>query len=228
MTLPPVTTLYPEIHRWADGAPRLWLTPNLANPPRWTIATGRTRGVGRRAFHLVAFLDAAREGFRWLTFVPERSTFERLDRSSVVEMDHRIKLLAETSVEVVASALGLGSIDHADRPLQTWDSQGIVHRGLRRVQPEALRSTPVEERLVTVGRGSSNPLALGRTAPVGGRGDRAVEGGEPHQHALVAVALAGELPDVELASGAHLGGPCVAHMRVVLPHDDLRSWKLVV
>ena len=61
-----------------------------------------------------------------------------------------------------------------------------------------------------------------------GGGDRAVEGGEADQHALVAVALAGQLADVELAASAHLGGARVADVRVVLPHDDLRPGELAV
>ena len=46
----------------------------------------------------------------------------------------------------------------------------------------------------------SDSFAFGGPAPFAGRGDRAVVRGEADQHGLVAVALTGELPDVELTS----------------------------
>src|SRR5208282_6051387 len=149
--------------------------------------------------------EAGRVGLGRLAPVPQRGALERLDRSGAVEMDHGVELLAQAGGEVVAPPLGLRAVDHPDRPLKTWDAQWLSNRRLRRVQPEGRTPTLVEEGLMAVRRGGSDPLAFGGAAPVAGRGDGAVERGEPHQHGVAAVALAGELPDIELAAPAHLG-----------------------
>jgi hypothetical protein len=52
-------------------------------------------------------------------------------------------------------------------------------------------------------------------------GHRAGVRGEPHEHRVVAVALAGELAEVELPRRAELGGARVAEVGVVRPHHHL-------
>jgi hypothetical protein len=47
-----------------------------------------------------------------------REALQRLDGARLVEVDHRVELAREIGVKVVALALGVGAVDHADRPLQ--------------------------------------------------------------------------------------------------------------
>jgi hypothetical protein len=46
-------------------------------------------------------------------------------------------------------------------------------------------------------------------------------------HTLSTVALAHELADVHHARGGHIGGPGVAHVRVVLPHHGAAALTVV-
>src|SRR5688572_504130 len=59
-----------------------------------------------------------RIGLRHIPGMPSRHALERLDGAGLVDVDHGVELLRQTGVKVVALALGLGSIDHADRALE--------------------------------------------------------------------------------------------------------------
>ena len=78
----------------------------------------------------------------------------------VVEVDHGVELVGESRLEVVAVALGLGAVDHADRALEP----GLAQRGscgrCRSREPEALDADVVEELLVAPGERRADALAL--------------------------------------------------------------------
>src|ERR1019366_5989403 len=114
--------------------------------------------------------DATRVGLRGFTLIPERTSLEWLDGPGVIKMDHHVELLAEACVEILTAAFGKGTVDHANRPLETWNAQSIVHLRLRRIEPEALSSAVVKDPLMAVGQGRPYALAFGVAAPVVGRG----------------------------------------------------------
>src|SRR5688500_13538150 len=50
---------------------------------------------------------------------------ERLDGARLVHVNHRVELLAQPRVEVVAEALRIRAVDHADRALQARLAQKL-------------------------------------------------------------------------------------------------------
>ena len=75
--------------------------------------------------------------------------------------------------------------------------------------------------LVALGVAPPHLLHAHRPIPVVGGGDGAAVGAEADEIALVAIRLAHELADIQLAARAHLGVARIADVRVVLPHDRL-------
>ena len=86
----------------------------------------------------------------------------------------------------------------------------------------------VEKRLVAAGERRAHPLALHRRTPARRGADRAGEGREADQEGIVAVSLADELAEVELAAPRHLRPPGVADVGVVRPDDDPRAQRAAV
>ena len=84
----------------------------------------------------------------------------------------------------------------------------------------------MEQRLLATGRCRANTLALGGFAPVGGRRDCAVVGGEADQHRFTGVFFTRELADIELATLAHFGRTGVAEMGIMLQDGNLRASNL--
>src|SRR5438309_1284295 len=80
----------------------------------------------------------------------------------------------------------------------------------------------MEERFIALGEGGPNVLALRRLVPIRGGGDEPVVSGESNQRSLPSVALADQLPHIELPPPAHFRGTRVSQVGVVLPHYDLR------
>ncbi len=93
----------------------------------------------------------------------------------------------------------------------------------RAVVSSSRRGRPciVEEVLPAVPQRLAHVLALGRTAPARRGGDGPGVGGESDQQRVVPVALADELPDVELPTLCRLRRAGIADVRVVLPDRDL-------
>src|SRR5207245_3625799 len=79
----------------------------------------------------------------------------------------------------------------------------------------------VEQSLVAARQGRSYLLAICWSVPVVGGSHRACICGETNQNGVATVALAYELSDIQLAARTHFRRPCIAQVRVVLPHDDL-------
>src|SRR2546427_8888309 len=62
-------------------------------------------------------LERPRICFRGVGFVA-RPGFERFERVGVVDMQDRVELLRQTRAKIVADALGVRPVDHANRPLE--------------------------------------------------------------------------------------------------------------
>ena len=138
-----------------------------------------------------------------------------------------VELAVEPGREVVAGPLGLRAVDHTDRPLEPRFGQHGCGVRVGHRHPEASRSEPlvddlVEQVLVALGQSRPHGASPRRLAPVRRRGHLAVVGRQPDQcDGVLAVALAGELSDVELTARAHPRGAGVADVRVVFPDHDL-------
>jgi len=59
--------------------------------------------------------------------IPRGREFQRPQGAGRIQVDHRVELICEQSFEVVADPLGLGAIDHADRPFE----ERSIHRLLQ-------------------------------------------------------------------------------------------------
>src|SRR5579871_4705138 len=81
----------------------------------------------------------------------------------------------------------------------------------------------MKERLVASRHGRPNPLSLCRPAPVRRCRYGPSVRSEPDEHTIMAVLLTDELSYIPLARSAHLGGACVAQVRVVRPNDELAA-----
>ena len=96
---------------------------------------------------------------------------EWFHRVRVIQVDDRVELVDESCSEVVAVALGLGAVDHADGALEARVAQrGAGGRGRSR-EPEAFDADVVEQLLVAPVERRSDPLALWCLAPVRRGGD---------------------------------------------------------
>ena len=93
-----------------------------------------------------------------------------------------VELVGEVRLEVMAHHLGLGTVDDADGPLQTRDAEALVEPG---AQKEPCMADVVEQVLDASRQSPQDAPTLSRAAPVPGRGDRPVVGGEADQQHLV-------------------------------------------
>src|SRR5438552_3496422 len=128
-------------------------------------------------------------------------------------MQHGVELIGKTRSEIVADPFGFGTVDHANRPLQTRLPQTLCG-GVTRppCEQKSVEPSGMEQRFVAVCKRRPNPLALGGTIPIGGCGDGPVVCCKPDQHSVVFVTLTSQLPDVELAPLSHLRDPCIAYV----------------
>jgi hypothetical protein len=139
-------------------------------------------------------------------------------------MQHRIELLRQLRMKIMAAPFALREVDHPDRAFQAVLGQGLRRRNFSaQGQHETPDSGLVECLFNTVGQCRPNPLALGGRIPVRGRGHGAVIGGKADQEGLVAIHRARQLSDIPFALRTDLGGAGVADMRVMLPDHDLRG-----
>jgi hypothetical protein len=137
-------------------------------------------------------------------------------------MDDRVELVGRAGPEVVAVALGFRPVNHTDCPLKARGAQGIGRpRCCVEAEHELFLSHVVHELLDAVWERRPHPLSLGRPFPAVGRRDRPGIGGEPHDATVAGMTLADQLADIQLAASRVLGGPDVAEVRIVRPHDDL-------
>src|SRR5678816_987836 len=63
-------------------------------------------------------LDGERVGLWDLTSVPPGASLERFHGAGFIEMDHGIELVRERRVEIMACALGIRPVNHANRALE--------------------------------------------------------------------------------------------------------------
>src|SRR4051812_11877923 len=116
--------------------------------PKKEITAGARRGsksappcLRAYVFHpLPGSLQPAREGLGHFGGVPAGGALQRGDGGGLVEVDDRVELVGQGGVEVVAQALGLGSVDDADRPLQPARAQQV-----RRAAAVGARAGPQAE-----------------------------------------------------------------------------------
>src|SRR6202163_1034613 len=155
---------------------------------------------------VACYLHREWERLRKLARFPLFSGFQRFDRARLVEMEHRVELIRQSRVEIMALPLGFGTVDHTDRPLEPRHGQ-LLHHRVAVIQDEQEAVTPrgVEQRLVAARERRPNPFTFGRFAPIGGGCDRALVGGKADQHRFAAVFLTRKLADIELAALARLG-----------------------
>jgi hypothetical protein len=78
---------------------------------------------GRRAAR--GSSDGERVGFRQLAGFPRSRELERLQRSSLVTVDHHVELIGEPSDSVITFSPGLRLVDDSDGALQTRFAQSI-------------------------------------------------------------------------------------------------------
>ena len=116
---------------------------------------------------------------------PFGRTLQRLDPAGAVDVDHGVELHGEAGVKVVAGALGIRPIDHADGALEPRLAQAW-HAATGEREQEAVDPHIVEERLVAFRECRTNTFELSRRIPARGRRDRPFVGGEAHQHGLAA------------------------------------------
>src|SRR5438874_2388485 len=112
----------------------------------------------------------------------------------------------------MARTFGFGSVDHADRALEPRLDQGLSQMVVVQIEPEGGQPGLMEERFVAPVQGGPNALALGYSVPVGRGGDRAAVGGEANQPGAPAVALAHQLPHVQLTAVSHFGAPRITEV----------------
>ena len=81
----------------------------------------------------------------------------------------------------------------------------------------------MKESFVAPGERRTHVFTMRGTIPLRCRGHGAGVRREAHEHGVRAVLLADKLTDIQLAPLAHLGGPGIAEMGVVRPHDNARA-----
>src|SRR5581483_11753012 len=167
-------------------------------------------------------LNGGRKGLRYLTLLPRNRGLQRNQSKRPIYMDNRIKLLRQSSLEVVTDPLCLRPVDHADGAFEQRPGERVAYRLSAQRQDEVTESRFVEERFDTIRQRAANDLALRRLVPIGRCGNFAGVRGEAKQKGSIGVTLAHELTQVELAGAPHLRRARVAKMGVVGPDDDLR------
>jgi hypothetical protein len=67
------------------------------------------------------------ERLRHLARLPCGGVLERFDRPRLIEVEHGIELVRQPCQEVVAQALGFGTVDDPDGPLELGVAQALCH-----------------------------------------------------------------------------------------------------
>lgn len=163
------------------------------------------------------------EGKRLGSFarVPLGGALERLDRARLVDVDHRVELVLQPDVEVMALALRFGTVDDADRSLEPRRCKRLYPARPHRHQ-ETLLSDLMEELFDAAGQRRTDVFAFRGPAPVARSCDGSAVRREPDRYRVVGMRLTEELTDVDLTLGAELGGSRISDVGVVRPHHDLR------
>src|SRR3989442_8493200 len=202
----PMLTRTSRVRAMVDVLPRcsMFVLPNVGSQPGW-------------------------ERLRHVAGLPARRALEWLQRARLVEMQHEIELFRQARAEIVAHALRAGTIDDADGPLEPRRRQRARHLQIVTKRKQET-GTPgvVEQAFVTPRKRRPYGLALGWIAPVGCRRHRTRVRRLTDQHGAHPATLAHELSDVQLAALPHFRRARVTQMRVVCPHDDVRTGAALV
>src|SRR5258707_6687368 len=113
-------------------------------------------------------------------------------------MQESVELLRQARAEIVAGSFRVGSIDHADRALESRRRQHLVDTLRAQLQLKLPDANVVKEPFVAAGQRWSNALALRGFIPVRRRGDGAAVRGEANQVRAGSMRLSYELAEVEL------------------------------
>src|SRR5689334_20972768 len=121
---------------------------------------------------LLPSLHAGGIRLRHLASLPTGRALEWLDRTCLVEVDDCIELRGQPRAQVMAHALGVGSIDDADRALEPRLLQAAGRFAEVAQREEEARETRAMEQLLVASRQSrAHVLALRWTTPVRRGGD---------------------------------------------------------
>ncbi len=125
-------------------------------------------------------------------------------------MNDGIELIREARADVVARALRFGLVDHADGALEARVGERIARIG--GAKNEALEASIVKEALVAARERRRDAPPFRGLVPFARRGYRARVRREAHEEHFLAVTLARQLTEVQLAPVAHLRGARVAQV----------------
>ena len=124
--------------------------------------------------------------------------------------------------EIVAAALGLGAVNHANGTFEPRLVQGQRKLGMAgEVNQKVAQASGMKLGFVALRQSRAHRFALGRAVPIRGGRHRAVVGAKAHEQGLAPKALAHQLPQIEFAARMHGGGAGVAQVRVVGPDHHL-------
>src|SRR5205823_1177196 len=134
-------------------------TTPRASSGRARLPSSVTPAAGTRTMLSTSHREGVR--LRQLAGVPLGRALERLHRARLVEVQHRVELLRQARAEVVALALGVGTVDHADRPLEAGVVQARRHEvALAPGEQETRPLRRVEHHLVAARHRGADVLAL--------------------------------------------------------------------
>ena len=120
-----------------------------------------------------------------------------------------------------ATPSGTGAQSCANAANACTLSKALIAAGPRQREQKCWCPRVVKQRFIAALHRPTNPLALGRSTPIGGRRHGAAVGGKTDQGAIAAVLLTDQLSDIPFAPSSHLGGARVAQVRIVRPQYHL-------
>jgi hypothetical protein len=144
------------------------------------------------------WLKRRRKSFRDLACLPQRISFERLNRAGLVIVQDRIELLGQLRVEIVARSFGAREIDDADgalqqRLLKCKRGRPLASKGQQKIG----NVRRVEERFIAAGQGRPNKFSFRGTVPSGRGRHRAGMGGKSNELRIAPVALPDQLAEIQ-------------------------------
>src|SRR5688572_4607083 len=191
----------------------------LAGTLMWPSSVAAPAGI----LTSVSILKRARISFGQFTAVPRAGPLERLEGTCFIEMNDRVELVRQASLEIMAQSLRLGPVDDADGALEPLLAQQIDgSAALFKINPKARKARGMKELFVTSRQSGTNALAFCGFAPIRRRGDGARISSEANRESFPAETLAHELADIELATPAHGGRAGVPEVRIMGPDNDFR------
>src|SRR5271169_4156711 len=128
---------------------------------------------------------------------------ERRDGAGVIEPDVLVELPRQDRLEIVTGALGLRSVDHADRSLKLRLAQALRTGQLGAIaqaQHKARMPGSVAQSLIALRQRRLNLLDLHRPVPVGCRRNGSAIGPEADQVGAAAEFLATQVANIMLAA----------------------------